>query len=250
MAGKLKNNELFLGLYNKLDGLLRDYYGVADYGVSVIVRRINELRDSPLNKKKERAEKLEIIRNLRISLVHVEMYDNTENFCITRKIIDALEREIDDVIRPMKAFDVCKRMCNLVTASLETNIHELTYKMIEGGFTHIPVLQRGVLVGVFSENTFFTRFHRRKKLGITDNATIKDYSEYIKLNIHQTQYFDFVSKCEKVDKLIPMFSKKRNGKKLAMLFVTATGNSNEPIMGIITMYDIIHNQTKRSILPN
>lgn len=250
MAPKLKNNELFLSLYNKLDDLLRNKYNLADYNRSAIVRRINELRNSPLTRNKERAEKLEIMRNLRNSLVHVEMYDNTENFHITRKIINDLEKEVDDVIRPMKAFDVCKRIENVVTATLETSVHELTYKMIEGGYTHIPIMHRGVLVGVFSENSLFTRYNRRKKLSITDDTKIQEFYEYTKLEFHATQYFEFVSKCDNVDKLVPMFSKKKNGKKLAMLFVTSMGRSDEPVIGIITMYDILTNQHKRSILPN
>lgn len=250
MGAKLKNNELFLCLYNKLDDILRDHYRLMDYDRSAIVKRINELKNSPLARNKERGENLDIIRNLRNSLVHVEMFDNTENFFINKKLIETLEKEIDDVIRPMKAFDVCKRMDNLVTASLETTVHELTYKMIEGGHSHIPIMQRGVLIGVFSENTLFTRFHKRKKIIINDDTPVKEFYEYVKLNAHLTQYFEFVSKCENVDDLIPLFSKKRNGKKLAMLFVTARGTPDEPLMGIITMYDIITNQHKRSILPN
>ncbi len=234
----MTNNELFFNLYNELDDLLRKHYNLENYSTSVILKRIKELNDSPILKHKERAEKLDIIRNLRNSLAHVEKFDNKDNFIISKSLIQALRFEIDDIRKPLIASKVCKSINQVLTAILDDRIIDITNKMLLNGYTHIPVLVNGYLYGVFSENTIFTRFAKQKDLNVSVTTTLKEYSDYIQISHHSTECFDFIPKNTKITEIIPMFSKKINGKRLVMLFVTENGKETEKVIGIITSHDL------------
>ncbi len=234
----MTNNELFFNLYNVLDDELRNYYNLDNFNTSAILKRIKELNDSPVLKHKERAEKLDIIRNLRNSLAHVEKFDNKDNFTISKSLIQTLRYEIDDIRKPLVASNVCKSINQVLTALLDDKIIDITNKMLENGYTHIPVLVNGYLYGVFSENTIFTRFAKQKDLNVSKETTIKEYSEFIQISNHATESFQFVSKRMKAIDILPMFSNKINGKRLVMLFVTEHGKESEKVIGIITSHDL------------
>lgn len=235
----MTNNEIFFNLYNTLDDLLRERYNIHDFSISVIYKRINELKSSIVLKDKIRGEKLDIIRNLRNSLAHLEKYNNEENFTISTSLIKVLKDEIEDIKNPLTAKDICKKIDLALTASLNDVVKDKADIMLKKGFTHVPILVNGVLFGVFSQNTIFTCFAKQEGINIDSKTTIKDYIEFLPIDKHENERFMFVSEDTKVDELIPLFSEKINGKRLVMIFVSKNGKENEKIIGIITSYDLL-----------
>ena len=235
----MRNNELFFNLYNTLDKLLRRHYNVDDVNQSVIVKRINELKNSTSAFKRARAEKLDIIRNLRNSLAHIEKFNNEENFIIKSTLIKALKDEIRDVLHPLTAKDIYKNIDEVMCANLNDNVKDVINKMIDKGYSHIPVVLNDKLVGVFSENTIFTALSESDHIDITSNSLIKDYLPFINIENHSSQYFLFVKESMLVDDLYLLFNKKKNNKKLVMAFVSKNGSIKDNILGIITSYELL-----------
>ena len=235
----MTNNEQFFNLYNTLDDLLREHYNIFDFGVSVIFKRINELKASLIESDREKGELLDIIRNLRNSLVHLEKYNNKDNFIISSHLIKVLQDEIETIKNPLTAKDICKNIDLALTATLDNKVKDIADIMLSKGFTHVPILVNGVLYGVFSQNTIFTCFAKQEGIHINANTTIKEYIDFLPIDKHETERFMFVSKDTKVDDLAPLFSQKINGKRLVMIFVSDTGKTNEKVIGIITSYDLL-----------
>lgn len=234
----MTNNELFLNLYNTLDELLKDKYQVEDYSYSVINRRVNELKGSYLNKLKERGERLDIIRNIRNNLVHLEKYQGQDNFIITDYLIRALKEEIEDVKDPLTAIKVCKKQNEVLCTTLNEKVKIISKKMLELGYTHIPVIENGYLYGVFSQTTLFSSILKENDIHVDKNLKVSDLSEFLPISKHTTEKFLFVDKNFKSEDLLPLFLKKELGKRLVMVFVTENGKQNEKILGIITPYDL------------
>lgn len=237
---KVTNNEKFFNLYNILDDLLRKRYNINDFGVSVIFKRINELKSSIIPQDKIRGEQLDIIRNLRNSLAHIEKYNNEENFTISSSLIKTLQKEIEDIKNPLIANDICKKIDFVLTATFEDKIMNIASLMLKNGFTHVPILENGRLFGVFSQNTIFSCFVKQDGIIINEKTTIKEYKDFLPIESHETESFLFVSQDKKVDDLINLFTQKINGKRLVMIFVSKNGLASEKILGIITSYDILH----------
>ena len=240
----MNNNALFFNLYNVLDDSLRKYYNITNYNTSAISKRINELKNSPLVSYQQRAKNLDIIRNLRNSLAHIEKFTNEDNFTVSIKIINYLKEEIDYLINPITAIDICKKTHELIIGDLNSNILKLCNKMIENGYTHIPILDNNIVIGVFSENTIFSNFSQDGELVISKDALMSKLNAQIQLNYHDTQCFKFVSKNTKIEQLVPLFTNKINNKKLAMLFVTNSGKEYEKLLCIITLHDLINYRKK------
>ena len=238
----MTNNELFFNLYNELDDCLRDYYDISNLSTSAIVKRINELNNSPSINDNKRGEQLDIIRNLRNSLAHVErVVASDENFLINQNIIDFLRHEIEIVDHPVTAFKICVPISKVLCAGLDCNVSEVANSMIKNGYTHIPILKDGCLYGVFSENTIFSYFVEKHNIKITNKSIILEYDEYLNIHCHATEYFIFVAKDMKISEIYPLFAKKNNCKRLSMIFVTEHGKENEKVLGIITSYDLLIN---------
>ena len=235
----MTNNELFFNLYNAFDNLLRKHYKIEDYNQSVIVKRINELKNSSSAWKRKRAERLDVIRNLRNSLAHVEKFDNEDNFVIKANLIKALKDEIEDIKKPLLAIDICRPIHEVVYAKLNDNLLPLIKKMVDEGYSHIPILNNGILLGVFSENSIFSCIYKLGSLSLNENSKVNEYYPFINIENHSSRYFLFVKEDAEIEQLYDLFNKKKNGKKLAMIFVTENGKEDEEIIGIITSYDLI-----------
>lgn len=235
----MNNNDIFLNLYNTLDDVLKEKYNVKDETRSYVTRRINELKRSPLLKDQQRGEKLDIIRNLRNSLVHIEKFDNEDNFTINDSLIETLKEEIADINKPKMAINICTSINDVLSASLNDKLFNVTNLMNKYGFTHIPILKDGYLYGVFSQNTIFTYFSKHKGIIANENDTIDKFIDLLPIEKHITEHFDFVSRYTKVEELIPMFNKKERNVRLVMLFVTENGHKDERVLGIITSYDLL-----------
>ena len=235
----MNNNDVFLNLYNTLDDVLKEKYNVKDQTRSYITTRINELKKSPLLKDQQRGEKLDIIRNLRNSLVHIEKFDNEDNFTINYSLIEVLKEEITAINKPKLAVNICTPINEVLSASLNDKLFNVTNLMNKYGYTHIPILKDGYLYGVFSQNTIFTYFSKHQNIIADENDTINKFIDLLPINKHLTEHFDFVSKHTKVEELFPLFNKKEKNVRLVMLFVTENGNEKERILGIITSYDLL-----------
>lgn len=57
-------------------------------------------------------------------------------------------------------------------------------------YTHMPVIEDGNLIGVFSENTIFSYIASL----VEKDAPVREFSNSIPLNKHESEYFEFVYK--------------------------------------------------------
>ena len=115
-------------------------------------------------------------------------------------------------------------------------------KMKENTYTHIPILENGIVKGVFSENTLFGVL-LESELIYDINTT--DFSEplikkYCNLTNHVSETFEFISKDIYLEDVKEIFLKSFQKKqRLAMLFITQHGKPNEKLLGIITPWDVL-----------
>ena len=124
------------------------------------------------------------------------------------------------------------------TCCLGDAIRSVVDKMLANSFSHIPVLDsEDRVVGVFSESTMLELI----AIGVGDvkSKTIRDTSVLLPLEKHTAGVFEFVPKNDPIVHMRLLCDnalKKR--KRIGMFFVTATGSRDEPLLGILTVWDI------------
>jgi hypothetical protein len=107
-------------------------------------------------------------------------------------------------------------------------------------YTHIPIFENGVLVGVFDENSLFNYVAENEIVDVDDDLTFADIREYLSLQGREMEEFLFVRASMYVEDLEKEIQRYFNqNKRVGIAFLTANGRENEPILGMVTPWDIL-----------
>lgn len=127
----------------------------------------------------------------------------------------------------------------LMTASPEQFAFGVMRKMRDRGFSHIPVLDHGKLIGIFSVSVPFS-FAMENGTPISYSFRIGDFGEYLDPGNHCTERFIFASKSMTVQQASKEFEiVGSNKKRLAMILITDNGQQTGKIIGVVTPFDVI-----------
>ncbi len=230
----------YLRLYNELDAILQNRYNDFDRSHSQIMRYANELSKSPYSAISERGRKLNLIRQIRNLMIHDLDMNKDGLIEISESLIDSLRFEVNTLNKPKTALSICTPISKIIAAKFDDTVIELLPKMIDAGYMQLPILNGdGTLFGVLSPNAILA--YLPSHYNETSNAKLKDMAEYLPINKHICEYYGFIDKDASVEKVTQLFqSVYQKGKKLVMVFVTENGFENEPVLGILTSFDVVH----------
>lgn len=229
------NSEKFLTTYNELDKYMRKY--------------LNEDKNTPhshlihyMTRKnklfKEYEYELKSYADLRNVIIHnpekganpiAEPHDN---------IVARYEEIKNKIMNSPLALNTVA-ITNIYTASLTTSVREVIRVMYSKTYTHVPVIDDGRMIGVFSENTILSYITSREDTIIDKNTLIEEFAEFLPIEKHSGECFEFVNKKATVNDIEEIFHNDfKIKKRAAVVFITETGNINEKLSGIITAWDI------------
>lgn len=232
----MNNNEIFLNNYNKLDSLLRAYYNDSNLSNSVITRRINELKKSDVKEIKLRGVELDSIRNIRNILVHSAKIDNLDPFVVSSSSLDSLNKEIESLLNTKDAYSICTKYKDLLICNKNSDIKSLIIKMRKEKHSNVPVIENNKVVGIFNESNIITNLLENN---FKCSLNMSDLN--LSLDSNYLYYYDFIPKNMKIIDIEKKFEIKKNDKNLSILFVTNNGTSNEDLLGLIKIYDVLKN---------
>ena len=224
---------IFRELCNKFEDLVRIKYKVKDDEGA-----FNKLSMQKEYKKFEKD--INLIRKIRNLLSHGECkVEGKTAIEINENIIEKLKEIISLLENPPLV--TSRYITEMFVVDLEEKLEKLIKVMNEKKISHVPVLDKDKkLVGVFSENTIFSKLSEDEIIEIGKEYKVKDYEKYIKLENHSSEYFDFIKRNEELASAQNLFNKSiKKDKKLVMLFVTENGKKNEKILGILTPWDLL-----------
>ncbi|QQS87410.1 CBS domain-containing protein [Fusobacterium canifelinum] len=224
---------IFRDLCNKFEDLVRIKYKVKDEeGAFYILSNQKEY--------KKFEKDINLIRKIRNLLSHGECkVEGKVTIEINENIIEKLKEIISLLENPPLV--TSRYISEMFVVDLEEKLENLIKTMNEKKISHVPVLDKDKkLVGVFSENTIFSKLSDDEIIEIGKEYKVKDYEKYIKLENHSSEYFDFIKRNEELASAQNLFNKSiKKDKKLVMLFVTENGKKTEKILGIITPWDLL-----------
>lgn len=231
----MNNAEIFLELYKELEELLEVKYSTGKKLPGSAVTRFYNDDDG-----KKWREELNVCREMRNMLSHHAQIGGKPVFEPSDEVVKVLRRILDDVRNPPAAMSVATPAKDLVVCSPNDFVDTVIHVMKDHGYAHVPVLENGVLIGVFSVGTLFAMVEKYGADSIRKDSLIKDLKEFLPVDSHVTECFGFVAESSHFSGLKKRFSAKRPGeRKLAALFVTKNGSQDEKLLGMITPWDII-----------
>ena len=128
-----------------------------------------------------------------------------------------------------------------MTAGLSTPVKEVLDRMLDSSFSHIPVLDgQGKLLGIFSENTIFTRVAKEGLGALAETDCVREFEPYLDIRDHVRDSFEFIAETVATEEAVERFKKRdEQGRRLAMLVVTKHGDPSEKVLGVLTPYDVL-----------
>ena len=191
---------IFRELCNKFEDLVRIKYKVKDEeGAFYILSNQKEY--------KKFEKDINLIRKIRNLLSHGECkVEGKVAIEINENIIEKLKEIISLLENPPLV--ASRYITEMFVVDLEEKLENLIKTMNEKKISHVPVLDKDKkLVGVFSENTIFSKLSEDEIIEIGKEYKVKDYEKYIKLENHSSEYFDFIKRNEELASAQNLFNK-------------------------------------------
>lgn len=224
----------FIALCKELESSVKARYGGTSHGESAYVFLSKKAEFKPYTKE------LDLIREVRNLIQHKDVeVKGKEAIYVDEVLMDALREIIALVKHPETVGDICTK--ELETATLSTPVKDVMNRMLDTSFSHIPVLDDGgKLLGIFSENTIFTRVAKEGVEALTEQDCVGDFEAYLDIRDHVRDSFEFIAETVATEDAVGKFKQRdQQGRRLAMLVVTKHGNPSEPVLGVLTPYDVL-----------
>ena len=227
--------DLFLDKYRELEEELNKKYGDEKAFGSPVVRFIND------KESKAYREQLDLCREIRNFLSHHSEFEGERIIQPSESLIKFLDEVTEYIRRPPLALTCATLYADILKTTLSQKAQTVMKKMERQGFSHVPVIDAGERVGVFSVSTIFTYALANGMTCIVDDMTVGDFSEYLPIDKHSTERFRFMSsEATLYDVRAEFENKQRSGKRLAAVFITDNGSQCGRILGMLTSHDIIN----------
>lgn len=229
-------SEEFLRRFRVLEDVLEEkYVGRRRQSSSVVMEYLADPESLPWR------EQLDLCREVRNILTHNAELGGKPVVQPAEALLDMLDQIIEYAQRPPLALDFATKAEQLLCADVGQRALEVMRAMEKRGFSHVPVLAKGEMIGVFSMGTVFSYAIRDMGYaGITKETRIRDFMAWLPIENHTSEVFGFID-CEATyaDVKTAFEGIKRGKKRLAALFITESGNEKEPLLGMVTPWDAL-----------
>ncbi|MCI2068382.1 MAG: CBS domain-containing protein [Bacilli bacterium] len=233
----MTETERFLKAFKELEDrlvvLIKADYGFVSF--SHALDQVHAEHLDPLVSQEETYQFLKTASDLRNLLSH------EDNIAIPTPSYCALfESYVEEICHPVKAEALMTRAENLIFAWDSTKLGELSEKMAERHLSHVPLLEDGVVKGVFSSTSFFQYFLEHQGINLTPLMTVGQLASSLDISSHLNENFVFVRAEQPAYSLLRYFNKVQAGdKRISVIFVTKNGFKDERLLGLITQADLL-----------
>ena len=229
---EVNKTEKFLDKYKYLENVIKTEFnlGKNESAMNYLIRQ------KPF---REYENELDLCRETRNLLSHNPKLNGKYALTPSDELIVFMDKIIDKIENPLRAKDVMVPKNALCYRHMNASVREAMIALRENSYKYIPILEEGVLAGVFGAKTMLDILINEETGGIDKNATFNEVREYVSLENADKGSIIFVSQETLVSDIGAMYRKSSERKeRINLIFVTANGKVTERILGIITAWEI------------
>lgn len=235
---KINSAEEFLHIYNEIDAFMRKSLQLGDEAEHTFM--IQEMAKKGFRAFSDFGYELRLFARLRNAIVH-NPYLRTAN-PIAEPHPDTVKKYkyiLDLSINPPKALSIAIPGQKIFKATLKSNVQEILKTMLQHTYTHVPIIENDKMVGVFSENTVFCYIAKNKGCIITSDFTVQEFADFIPLDQHQSEYFEFIPRDSLLQDVENIFKTGlQKIKRISVVYITEHGKPEEKLLGMLTAWDL------------
>lgn len=231
----MDNAEKFLNLYKSLEEALETRYRERGQSVSSPVSQyLKEREAEPFR------NDLDLCRQVRNLLSHTADVDGETPVQPADALIRVLREVLDFVQRPPLAVEYATPYDALLKARPDDLVMPVMRRMVDCGFSHVPVMRGRLVLGVFSASTPFSQLITGRTPPIDEQTEMSALSSLTRIDQHLTERFLFVSDGISVPEAQRLFTlDRKREKRLAALFLTSNGQQSGDLTAMMTPWDFV-----------
>lgn len=229
----MTNAAQYIEKYKELEKVVRTTYGLKEAdSISYALTSKAKFRNDEAN--------IRYCQDVRNLLQHKEKLGDAYPVEPTDAMLRFIEALIARVKNRKKCSDIMIPYKNIYWQPLTGRVKDTMVQMRNQTFTHIPILENGIVIGAFDENSIFSYLADEEIIEISDELTFADIRKYIGTADREMESFLFFRADNYADDLEDRFNEAmQTHTRIGMVFLTASGKKNEKLQGIITPWDVI-----------
>ena len=233
--GDIMNNaDVYIEKFKLLERAVRDTYHLKQ-GDSISRFLCSKEKYAKL------ADDIRYCQEVRNWLQHESKVNDEFAIIPSDEMIDFIDSLIEKVNSPLRCEDIAIKFERLFWRNMQAGVRDTIQTMHQRGFSHVPILRGGAVVGVFDENSVFNYLADNCSLSLEGNLKLHNIQKYLELEGRKTERFLFVKPTTYVDDLQEKIHQEtKSGNRVVMAFMTATGKQNSQLKGIVTPWDILN----------
>lgn len=232
----MNNADIFLDKYKQLEEVVKSTYKLNGKDNQDSVARYLENQ----NRFKAFKDEIEYCREVRNLLAHKKKINNDFAVVPSERMIEFIDTLIEKVRSRTKCLSIAIDLPHVFWQDLNGNVKDTMKMMQQKLYTHVPILENGVVVGVFDENSVFNYLADEEIVCVDDNLTFEDIKSFLSLADREMEEFIFIGRNCYVDELEEKIEQAfHRGKRIGLAFITENGKATQKMQGIITPWDII-----------
>lgn len=226
--------EEFLKMYRILEGILEKRYSNSRHGSSVVMDYLRDADSEPWR------QELDLCREIRNLLTHNADGDGEPYVEPSQAVLDSMRNIIDYVSKPRYAIEFGTPRERILCAHSNDRAIDIMHRMTDKGYSHVPVLEKGRIIGVFSAASLFAYLERRSLDALESTATIGKLKDALDVMQHGAEKYLFMPENATIAQVRAIFEKRmeRNSRTSAV-FITKNGRQDEDLLAMLTPWDVL-----------
>jgi len=227
----------FMELFNSLEQFLRVEYNQDNYGYSGFMATIYRIRKGNKNPLISNRYNFDIIQQA--SQVRNIIAHNNDVVLPSDSFMKKFADLVEKITNPLRVENIMIPFSRLKTVSLDSSVAEAVDLLKQFGYNTIPIVDKGELLGFFTEKSPYDYLSIHKNETIGKGMLIRDILDAVDLNSDPRRYFAFVNRKLKVEDAYLHFDKDaKTRREMLLLLVTENGDPKEKLLGIVALRDI------------
>ena len=199
----MDNSQLFIEKYKELEAIVRKSYGLPEQdSISYFLKKQDKFN--------RYYDDISFCQEVRNFMQHKKKINSRFAIEPNDAMLAFIEQLITRVASRPQCKDICIKFKDIEWRSPSDSVKASIKTMREKVYTHIPIIDNGVLIGVFDENSLFNYVAENEIVDVDDKLTFNDIMQYLSVKDREMEEFLFVKATMYVEDL----EKVLNGEKI------------------------------------
>ena len=221
-------------MYRVLEGVLEKRMGGRRQGASVVMDYLKDEDAEPYR------SQLNLCREIRNLLSHNADESGEPVIEPSEAVLASLQEILDYVSAPRCAIECGTPQERILCAHSNDLAIEVMHRMSRQGFSHVPVLEKGKLTGVFSVGSLFSFLEKNGLDALEPGDRIGKLKDELPAEKHASEKYLFMPENATILQVRAEFeNRSARNCRLSAVFITPTGICGEPLLAMLTPWDVL-----------